>query len=276
MPDLLRAKKSWLKTVLGFGFHIFDLVAYEILYRFSPVRKHLFFNGGYLPVDKKMLILDEMQDEAPNAMMYHIVCEPLLKDAKEYSTLLDVGCGQGGGLYYMAHIFKDTTFIGTERNGYAVKLAQKLCAALPNVRAQKATGNRLDFPDAKFDAVLSVGAPTYFGLTKFVTEAARVTRIGGLISFSGGYRQGDHAAIEQELRDACGTNLELLLYRNITPNTFASLEADIPRREKLLRKVPWPFRLYGEKWADMPGSAEYDEYEKGLRADFMAVIRKRR
>ncbi len=44
------------------------------------------------------------------------------------------------------------------------------------------------FADASFDLVISVGAPTYFGLTLFVTEAARVVTPGGIISLSGGYR----------------------------------------------------------------------------------------
>ncbi|MEM7242054.1 MAG: class I SAM-dependent methyltransferase [Pseudomonadota bacterium] len=275
MPDLLRAKDNWIKRSLALGFHLFDLVAYDVLYRFSPVRQQVFFNGGYLPIDEDMALPERLENEAPNAMMYHLVCKPLLQSGNDFQNILDVGCGQGGGLFYISRLFKDAKLVGTERNGYAVVLARRLCSTLPNVSAQKATNTRLDFADNRFDAVLSVGAPTYFGLSQFVSEAARVVQPGGIICFSGGYRQGNHNEIKAELRAACGENLELVTYRDITPNTFAALKADIPRREKLLKRVPWPFRLYGQKWADMPGSAEYDEYAKGLRADFMAVIKKR-
>jgi hypothetical protein len=67
----------------------------------------------------------------------------------------------------------------------------------------------------------------------------------------------------------------MVRYSNITPHTFASLKADIPRREKALARVPWPFRLHGNRWADMPGTPEYNEYENGLRADFAAVLRRK-
>jgi len=276
LPDLLRVKDRLFKRIFDMGFHLFDLAAYEFLYRFSPVSKNLFFNGGYLPLDDDLLRIPEIAEEEPCAMMYHFICRPFFKDrATLPARILDVGCGQGGGPYYLSHLFKDTMVIGTERNASAVRLAQKRLANIDNAYVQKATGNKLNFPDASFDAVLSVGAPTYFGLTTFIEEAERITKSNGIISFSAGYRQGDHKQIKSEIQTACGSNLELVQYINITPNTFASLKADIPRRIELLKKVPWPFNLYGHKWADMPGSAEYNEYESGLRADFAVVLRKK-
>jgi SAM-dependent methyltransferase len=276
LPDLLRVKDRIFKRIFTMGFHLFDLAAYEFLYRFSPVSKNLFFNGGYLPLDDDLLRFSEIDGEEPCAMMYHLICRPFLKNqAAVPKKILDVGCGQGGGPYYLSRLFNDSTVIGTERNASAVRLAQKTLQNTENANVLKATGNRLKFPDASFDAVLSVGAPTYFGLATFVTEAERITKSNGIISFSAGYRQGNHANIKSEIQAACGSRLELLQYTNITPNTFASLKADIPRRIELLKKVPWPFNLYGQKWADMPGSAEYHEYESGLRADFAVVLRKK-
>ena len=268
-------KPNWWTSVLLFGFHIFDLIAYEVLYGFSPVRNQLFFNGGYLPLVDDFLENALWENEKPNAMMYHLVCKPIESQlAPAPKKFLVVGCGQGGGMIYMAHFFSDAEFIGTERARAAVKLVNRRSSDFPNISARVATGDRLDFDDEEFDALVSVGAPTYFGLTRFVEEAMRVCKPGATISFSGGYREGTHDIIESELSAACNGKGHLVSYANITPNTFASLKADLPRREKILKNVPWPFRIYGEKWADMPGSAEYNEYDKGLRADFFAVIKK--
>ena len=276
MPDLLRARQSFVKRMFGFGFHLFDLVAYEVLYRLSPARKHWFFNGGYLPLDPDYVSYPEFAGEDHCAMMYHQAGHTQIKDLDpQPKDILDVGCGQGGGIVYLSRLFPGASMTGTERSRSAVALARRRTAPFVPANIQKGHSNRLAFADRSFDLLISVGAPTYFGLTLFVSEAARVVKDGGIISLSGGYRQGDHAQIADELRQAAADNgLDFISYRDITPHTFASLKADIPRREKELAKVPWPFSLYAVKWADMPGSTEYNEYEHGLRADFAAVMRK--
>ncbi len=276
MPDLLKVKTGRWRKLTGLGFHLFDLAAYEFLYRLSPARKLQFFNGGYLPLAGDLLKTPASENEAPNAMMYHLVARTLIGDIQPPpETVLDVGCGQGGGVLYLGLLFPKARIIGTDRNRTAVRLANRSFRSQDRLRAVAATGSRLDFASQSIDLILSVGAPTYFGLTQYISEAARVLKTGGTISFSAGYRQGDHHGIETEIRKAAEkSGLEFVCYKNITPNTFASLKADIPRRENLLKRVPWPFRLYGAKWADLPGSAEYEEYETGKRADFAAVLRK--
>jgi len=276
MPDLIRVRKNPARRIGAWAFHLFDLAAYEFLYRLSPARKLKFFNGGYLPLAADMADMSGFPGEEPSVMMYHLVARTLPGDLNPPpAKILDVGCGQGGGLSYLSLLFPEAALTGTERNGTAARLARRLYAQNPKLRFVKATGDRIAFPDRSFDMVISVGAPTYFGLPRFVEQAGRVLAPGGVLSFSGGYRQGSHAEIERELRQSArDQGLEFLAYRDITPNTFQSLKADIPRRLALLKKVPWPFRLYGNKWADLPGSAEYEEYETGKRADFAALMRK--
>lgn len=276
MPDLLRIRYAAVPALLRFGFHLFDLAAYEVLYRFSPVAQRRFFNGGYLPLAPDLAALPDLAGEEAHAMMYHLLLRDLVAPlAPDPTAILDVGCGQGGGLLYAHALYPKARLLGTDRNGTVTRKAARLLAGIPGTQFAKGGGNRINMPDACADFVLSVGAPTYFGLPAYLAEARRCARPGAIIAFSGGYRQGDHAAIEAELRRAAANEgLIFHLYRNITPHTFAALEADIPRRLELLARVPWPFRVYGWKWADMPGSAEYDEYATGRRADFACVLQK--
>lgn len=276
MPDLLKIKTGPIRKMLGVGFYLFDLAAYEVLYRFSPARKLKFFNGGYLPLADDLLQLPEVKGEEPNAMMYHLVAQSLVADLDlAPETVLDVGCGQGGGMFYLSRLFPKARLTGTDRNRSVTRMARRKFAAEKRMNFKKATGDKLAFGDESFNFVLSVGAPTYFGLSRYISEAARVVKPGGVVAFSAGYRQGDHKATEAEIRaTAKKTGLEFVLYRDITPNTFASLKADIPRRLELIKKVPWPFSVYGYRWADLPGSTEYDEYESGRRCDFAAVLKK--
>lgn len=276
MPDLVRIRHTTLPALGRLAFHLFDIAAYEVLYRFSPVARKRFFNGGYLPLSPNLHRLPDLAGEDASAMMYHLLLADLIADhTPDPADILDVGCGQGGGLLYAHALFPKARLIGTDRNGTVTRKAARLLAAIPGTRVIKGRGTRINLPDACADIVLSVGAPTYFGLPTYVAEAARCARPGGIIAFSAGYRQGDHSAIETELRAAArALGLTFHLYRNITPNTFAALEADIPRRAAELARVPWPFRAYGWKWADMPGSAEYEEYRTGRRADFACILQR--
>lgn len=278
MPDLLRARSTLLKRIFGLGLHLFDLIAYEVLYRLSPARKHWFFNGGHLPFDPDFVQHPEFSGEQHCAMMYHQAGHSQIAALSPApDDILDVGCGQGGGLVLLSRLFPNAALTGTERSRAAVALARKRTAPLITAKILRGKSNQLAFKPESFDLLISVGAPTYFGLTSFVEQSAKVLRPGGIISLSAGYRQGDHQEIEAELRRAAQKfGLEFVSYKTITPNTFASLKADLPRREGEVAKVPWPFSLYAMKWADMPGSREYEEYETGLRADFAAVLTKPR
>lgn len=276
MPDLVRVRHSAAPLPVRLALHAFDLAAYEVLYRFSPVRKKKFFNGGYLPLAQDLVTCPDLAGEDAAAMMYHLLLHDMVADLyPDPIRILDVGSGQGGGLIYAHACYPKALLAGTDRNGTVTRMAARNLAHAPGAVFVKGGGDTIAFADESADFVISVGAPTYFGLTRFVAEAARVCQPGGIIALSGGYRQGKHELIEQELRDAAqATGLHFHRYADITPHTFAALQDDIPRREVELARVPWPFRLYGRKWADMPGSAEYEEYATGARADFAAVMTK--
>lgn len=274
MPDFVRFRQASRSALGRLAFHLFDLAAYEVLYRFSPVARKRFFNGGYLPLSPDFRHLPELAGEEASAMMYHLLLSDLTAQlAPEPTVILDVGCGQGGGLFYAQSLFPKARLIGTDRNATVTRKAARFLARFPGSHVVKGHGNRINLPDGSADLVLSVGAPTYFGLSTYLSEATRCARPGAIIAFSAGYRQGNHAEIEAEIRAAAlALGLIFHSYRNITPNTYAALEADIPRRAAELARVPWPFRLYGWKWADMPGSAEYEEYRTGRRADFACIL----
>ena len=276
MPDLVRFRHAGLPALGRLAAHLFDLAAYEMLYRFSPVAGKRFFNGGYLPLSPDFRALPDLAGEEASAMMYHLLLADLPKAlTPDPSVILDVGCGQGGGLLYAHALFPNARLIGTDRNGTVTRTATRLLSSIPGSSIVKGGGARIHLPDGCADFVLSVGAPTYFGLCAYVAEAARCARPGAIIAFSAGYRQGDHTAIETELRDAARSHgLIFHQYRDITAHTFAALQADIPRRAAELARVPWPFRAYGWKWADMPGSAEYEEYRTGRRADFACLLQR--
>ena len=207
MTNHLRTGSRLLDAIMRPAHHLFDLAAYEFLYSLSPARSNKFFNGGYLPLAPDFRRLPEFKDEQHCAMMYHFVAETHVADLGLHPReVLDVGCGQGGGLFYLSSLFPDAQFTGTDRNGTVVRLARRNNAQRTNVNVTRGSGSELRFPPKSFDLVLSVGAPTYFPLSKYISEAARIVTPGGIISFSAGYRQHEHELVEAEVKQAAMEN----------------------------------------------------------------------
>ena len=273
MPDFLRVKQSG-KSPVSWLYSAFDVIAYEALYLLSPARRHLFFNSGYLPIDKGFVDAEEFRAEAHSAMMYHFVARTLVQDIMPSPRkILDVGCGQGGGVRYLAQLYPSASITGTDRSAGAVLRARRQLRDQQNVRIVKTPVLGSGLVGTGNDLIVGIGTPTYVGLSRFVTESQRHLAPGGVVSVMGGYRHGDHARIRDELADAAArVGMVLYDYRDILANTFAALTADIPRREQALARVPAPFRGLARRWTDMPGSREYLEYQNGLRADFAAVL----
>ena len=273
MPDFLRVKRSG-KSPVSLLYSAFDVIAYEALYLLSPARRNLFFNSGYLPIDESFIDAPEFQAEAHSAMMYHFVARTLVQDIMPSpSKILDVGCGQGGGVRYLAQLYENASITGTDRSAGAVLRARRHLRGQANVQIRKTPVHGSGMIGTGYDLIVGIGTPTYVGLSRFVAESQRHLAPGGVVSIMGGYRHGDHTCIRDELANA-SANAGMILhdYRDILPNTFAALTADIPRRERALAQVPAPFRGLARRWTDMPGSREYLEYQNGLRADFAAVL----
>lgn len=250
------------------------MAAYEVLYLISPARRELFFNGGYLPLSDDFRGGEEFAEEAHCAMMYHFVARSALDGLRiAPQSVLDVGCGQGGGLRYLAGVYPDATLTGTDRSAGAVLRARRNLADLGRVGVVRTPAAGTGIVGGGHDLIVGVGSPTYVGLARFVAEARHHLAPGGVVSIAGGFRRGDHARIRTEItEEAAAAGLVLHAYHDISAHTFAALKADIPRRERAIARVPWPLRGLARRWSDMPGSREYQEYENGLRADFAAVL----
>ncbi len=265
-----------MKALGDLAFRVVDFIAYEFVYLVSPVRKNTFFNGGFMPLADDMVAVPELAGEETNVMAYHLVAATALAGTGlAPRRILDVGCGMGGGMLYMARLFPGAEVVGVDRSAAALRRGRKLLGGEPGMELIRSAGPGLNFAPDSFDLVVGVESPTVYGAERFLTDAMKVTRPGGIISIKSGYGEGDHAEIKARLARVAGeVGLEMLLYEDVTPGCIDALNADIPRREEMLKRVPWPFSIYGRRWADMPGTKQYEEYTSGKRADYIAAFRK--
>ncbi|MGZ0186803.1 MAG: class I SAM-dependent methyltransferase [Alphaproteobacteria bacterium] len=249
---------------------------YVGLYRLSPARKLNFFNGGYSPAAPHFLNLAPFDREPLQATLYDFVLHEIAEEFEgSRETMLDIGCGLGGGIRVAAERYPNSRITGIDVNKTAVNVCRKRLRDLPDVTLVRGNGRDLPFTEAEFDFIFSVGAASYIGLQPFLVEAARVLKPDGLLTFSVGYTNSSferQVEIVNEQAPACGLVVEKIV--DITKNVFASIDDDIPRRQALINRVPWPFYNYAKDWSDMPGTIRYQEYAEGRRLDYAVVCRK--
>ena len=270
---LARLRKGRLRPAMA----AVDRAAYWALYRLSPARRLHFFNSGYAPIAPDLIAVPALAGEPYQAALFDFVLRghagALAADAPR--RLLEVGVGLGGGILYARAAYPDAEITGIDADPSAISAARRRIGAVRNVRLEVARGDTLPFAGGSFDRVVSVGTAGYIGIAAFMAETARVLAPGGHVSFSTGFTDASWDGIRRLMDDLAQKHgLTVARLTDITPNVLAALDADVPRREALIRRVPPPFRGYAREWADLPGTARHARYAAGRRIDFAAVLTK--
>ena len=270
---LARLRRSPLRPAMA----AFDRAAYWALYRVSPARRLHFFNSGYAPLAPDLLAVPALADEPYQTALFDFVLRGHAGAlaAAAPRRLLEVGVGLGGGILYSRTACPDAEITGIDADPSAIAAARRRISKTAGVRLQVARGDALPFADGTFDRVVSVGTAGYIGIEAFMAETARVLAPGGHISFSTGFTDASWDGISRLMGDlAQKYGLAIARLTDITPNVLAALDADIARREALIRPLPPPLRGYAREWADLPGTERHARYAAGRRIEFAAVLTK--
>ncbi len=116
----------------------------------------------------------------------------LCKITKE-TRILEVGCGTGANACYLAEKF-GCTVVGIDLAEHMVEQATRRATELgltDRVSFSVGDAYRLDFPDATFDAVVTVFVSQFLDPAKAFPEFGRVLRDGGRLGVNEMYRAED-------------------------------------------------------------------------------------
>jgi SAM-dependent methyltransferase len=231
----------WASTVLDslaryVGYDRFTAACYKVAYWWTLRSGITAFDYGYAPYSE--LVANDRNAQEPYQMELYNQAVLLLGSQLSGTRILEISCGLGGGFAFIARNYDIGFNVVLDYALRAVKHA-RMNFGLNGVQGD---ARLLPFADCSFQAIINIEAShMYFG-DSLLAELPRVLAPGGQVVVAD-WRFGAIEDIETALR----ANFErfgfrLVRFRDITQNVIAACEADTPRREAFLNKLPWPIR----------------------------------
>lgn len=187
------------------------------------------------------------------------------------TDLLEVSCGRGGGLSYLAGKWASPVeAVGLDVAESAIRYCGRAYAHVPNLRFVRGSALALPFADESFDVVVNVEASNDYGdLPAFLREVRRVLRPNGAFLYCDSHRGGEESGIAALLAQA-GVHGDL---EDITGHVVEACEADTPRRLALIASAPLLLRLFFRRqlgdYAAVAGSSRLEEFRSRRRVYLM-------
>jgi SAM-dependent methyltransferase len=253
---------------------VVNRIMYDVIYSLPAVARGGFFNHGFHPPATDMALAPGLAHSPLQAAYYDFALRLHPGPSPAPAALLDIGCGSGGGLLQAAACFPGASLAGIDPSGRGIRQARRrLRAITPAVDLRRGSADRLPFPDASFDRVVSVGVIGYVDRAALLAEIARVLRPGGIASLTGGALDTPLSWLRQRL-EAAGRDVGLhaLRFTETTANCFAAVEIDGPRHAAMIEKLPGIIRGYAREWAALPGSLRHQMYLDRRRLEFGMVF----
>jgi SAM-dependent methyltransferase len=216
-----------------------------------------FMNYGYLPPGPAFALDPTEEAERAFIGLYHQAVAGLDLAGAE---ILEVGAGHGGGAAWMARHLGAARVVGVDLSRATVARARALNRDVAGLEFRTGDAEALPFPDASFDLVVNIESSHCYGsMDRFVAEAARVLRPGGILSWADMRGPAMMPALEAAFANPA---LELLAERELNAGVLAALEAmEDAKRSEIGRFRA--FRGILNEFAAMRGSTLRGSLERG-------------
>jgi ubiquinone/menaquinone biosynthesis C-methylase UbiE len=208
----------------------------------------------------------DLHSDGLSEELYFFTLQQVPFDLADYAkrSILEVGCGSGGGLNFLSRIVDADSIVGLDISSGAVRQANAAFSRGRKLRFIKGDAEELPFSDGELDVVLNVeSSHNYPDIDKFLGEVARVLKPGGYFSHVDTYTADRFTGMQRA--KAAVRDLEWIHERDITQEVRASIHRRMApgsflrtRVEERTKSVPLPIRAqarshimggYGAKFA---------------------------
>jgi ubiquinone/menaquinone biosynthesis C-methylase UbiE len=242
---------------------------YQMLSRIDKEAVMPYMNYGYADLDPHAppLALDETDAvHRYNIQLYDHVAGAVDLAGKD---VLEVGCGRGGGLAYVARYLRPRTATGVDFSDRAIAFCARQHRP-SGARFVPGDAEALPFADASFDAVVNVeSSHCYNGMDRFVGEVYRVLRPGGHLLYAD-FREAD--AIAGLRRTLARPGFTIVADCPITLNIVRALDLDNDRKLELIRRyAPRAIEARFAQFAGLRGTRIYEGFRTG-QLDYRSFV----
>jgi ubiquinone/menaquinone biosynthesis C-methylase UbiE len=229
----------------------------------------IFMNYGYSRPGLKVRL--EPKDEPnryPIQLYYHLVSSVDLKG----KSVLEVGCGRGGGLSFIANNFPVSKALGVDLNQRAANFCNQFYK-IKGLSFMQGDAQDLNIPDNSFDAIINVeSSHRYLEMEMFLSHVSRILRPGGYFLFTDFRHVHKMEELSKQLEK---TGLEKLKEEIITPQVVNALQLDDLRKRHLVKKLtPGFLHSTALNFAGVIGSETYNRFTNRKFEYFSYVFRK--
>lgn len=141
--------------------------------------------------------------------LYFLALRDLPVDLADHAgrVVLEVGCGTGEGLNFLSRVVPDARMVGLDLSPKAIDRATATLSRGDQLRFVHGDAEDLPFDDGSVDVLVNIeSSHTYPDLGRFLREARRVLRPGGLLSHIDVFTRQRHTTMRRLTGEVDGLN----------------------------------------------------------------------
>ena len=229
----------------------------------------LFMNYGYNEKDQLIPLNEEDAHNRYSLQLYHHLADTTELKNKD---LVEIGCGRGGGLSYIARTFSPASAIGVDLSKQAISFCN-LYYSLNNVSFLQGDAQKLRVRNNSCDVVINIeSSHRYPDMKAFLGEVYRILRPGGYFLYTDYRNKHDIAALKKDIHLS---GMHVISERMINPEVISSLELDDARRRDLIKRLtPCFVHITALDFAGAVGSATYKNFVSGRYVYYSYIMKK--
>lgn len=184
--------------------------------------------------------------------LYHRVVTGNRRTSLKGKSILEIGCGRGGGSFFVAKELGPCTLTGVDLSPEGISYCTKTFGDTTGLSFKIGDAQNLPFQEASFDVVLNVeSSHCYPDFLAFLKQVRRVLKVGGLFCYCDVSTPQALAELRHGLPKL---GLKILEEEDLTPKVLASLQKMSTLRAQALKKFPLFLRPTLANVLGQPGS----------------------